>query len=491
MTDVGDNIFFINNDYTIQKVSRRLAQKIGIDDGGLLVGKICHKYFYNLDKPCNSCPVSRSIAFQTVVEGEIQPDAENESAGVRHAIATPVMDEHNQVRQVIVDCLGDTISLHRANNETAAIDKPDRKRVPQLPIEGGDRESPDTLCSVLVDRDLNIILYNQWHDGPGFGNGDNLVGHNLFSVAPFYNQQPVRSRIEGFVKDDNAEYTTFQTKTDIYSEQWLKHEIYKLIGQGRIEAYLILSQFNESADAANSTAIRADKITMLSQFASRISHDIKNPLSLISTSVEFLKADLAKVNTIDGVFKLVDYIDQVQDQVNRVITILDTVNALKVHSMETVSETDAADLLDRSVTITLLSKPYPQNDVKVNIAGPLPPIHVSEINMERALTELFKSLLKNAGENGRLDINLTYVGDLEDQFIFKIHTNAVQKTASNLDEMIDDFLTSAKKFDIANLGMVIAYATILNHAGVMDVLNLDTGELEILIKLPRVPNINA
>lgn len=487
---MADNIFFIDSDYAIQKVSRRLAQQIGIEHGGQLVGKRCFNYFYHLDQPCSGCPVSRSITFKTVVEEDIPVAGQNSHSDIRHAVATPVIDDYNDVRQVIVACLGVETLLHSNVSEAVGSANQERKAVAQLPIEHTEANAADVICAMLVDKELNIILSNQWQAAPGFGKGEASVGQNLFSAAPFYNQEPVRTKIKEFIAHDNEQQTVFQTKADIYSDHWLEHQIYNLLGQSRIEAWLIISKQSRDASSTNSTALLADKVAMLSRFASRISHDIKNPLALISTSVDFLKSDLANVNTLDGVHKLEEYIDQVQDQVNRVVDLLDTVNALKVHSMDTIAETDAAELLDRCVTIALLSKSFPGNEIEMNIAGPLPPIYAHEINLERALSELFKSLLKNGGEHGRLEINLAYVGDLDEQFIFKIHTNIVQQTALDLDELLNEFFTSGNRFNIENLGLIIAYATIINHSGEMRVLTLDTGELEVLIKLPRVAQGN-
>ena len=486
MTDAGDNIFFVDNDYAIQKISRKLSQKIGVSNGTDLVGRRCHDYFFQLEKPCDHCPVSRSITFQTVVEEDIQIDVNDSRRGSRHAVATPVMDHNNNVRQIIVDCLGSSLlSNSRAPElrELGSANKP----LPQLPMEDVDTESINTIGALLFDKDFNIILSNQWLEIAGFGWGENHIGRNLFSVAPFYNQAPVRKKIKDFMHSNTTGQILFHSKADIYSENWLEHHIYKLVGQSKIDAYLIISKINQSNVFMDSRALMAEKATMLSKFASRLSHDIKNPMALISTSMEFLKTDLAKVNTLDGIYGLVDYMDQVQDQVNRVIDILDTVNALKVHSMDTISESDAEELLDRSVTIALLGKTFPNSDIRMKVAGPLPPIHVAEINIERAFSELFKSLLNQAGENGLLDINLAYIGDLDETFVFKIHTNIVQKTVLNLDEMMHEFFSSGNRFNISNLGLAIAYATIINHSGEMHVLTLDSGELEILIKLPRTP----
>lgn len=480
------NIFFIDTDYVIRKVSRRLADKIGRQKSQSLIGQLCHSIFFDCKEPCNDCPVSRSIISKSVVEHNLIETTADGTSINRHVVVTPITDENEEVRQLIVDCLGEEVSIHLARPNDK---KPNADELNRLHTDQFDEKQND-VRAVLVDDDLNIILYNHGVEELLPPNVQSVIGHNLFTFLPYYNQYPIKDRIESFVLRESRTHLSFRTRTDPYSERWVEHRAVKLMGQGSVEAVLIISQPVDEITFDNQNGDQSDKIRLLSKFASRVSHDIKNPLTTITTNIDFLKNDMTKVNTIEGMFKLLEYVDKIQGQVKQVLKILETVNALKVHNMDSVSEIDASQFLSRAITIAMLNKPYPNNDIKVTIAEDLPSIYVCELNLERAFSELLKSLLLNSGENGILNIYLNYIAENQGQFIFKIRANNAVQSFLNLEKMLDDFFTSKKLFDVSNLGLIIAYATILNHNGSMDLLSLDAGRTEVLIKLPRVPRLN-
>lgn len=488
MVTTGEHLFFIDTRYIVKKLSRKLLEKMGDDSMQRVIGTPCHKVFFHRDSPCVDCPVSRSIAFKTVVEEDLKLENSNDTNHVRHAVATPVTDDNETVRNIIVDCLGDPPYLEALDISFST------DLSPQPHEDNGAPQSTEwpsfQTRAILIDRDFNIILYNDPIEEFIPKNIQNIIGHNLFSVLSYYNQYPIRHQIEDFVLKGHAETSTFRTKADFYSAQWAEHDLIKLGSTDRVDAILILSKAIQTAEEEECSQHRREKIQLLSRFASKISHEIKNPLSLISTNVEFLKNDMTQVKSVEGVFTLLDYVDKVADHVKQVIAILDTVNALKVHNMENVTETDPGQLLNRAVTITLLNRPFPENEIRTTIAEDLPSFYACELNLERAFSELFKSLLYSAGSDGKLKVYLSYLNEQGDAFMFKIRSNNSVQTFFDLEKMLNEFFTSKRKFDISNLGLIIAYATILNHDGSMEIVNVDAGQTEVLIKLPRVPRFN-
>ncbi len=478
----GENVFFIDTHYVVEKLSRKLIDKLGDHAKERIIGNSCFKVLFRSDSPCSNCPVSRSIAFKTVVEEDIKFGMPSGNGHVRHVVATPVTDENETVRHIIVDCLGDAFHI-----DVSDIRQPQkqlqRRQSASSPMESSS-QLPRTRA-ILVDRDLTVILYNEPVKEIFPHAIQNIVGHNLFSVLSYYNQYSIRHKIEEFVKSDQ-QTLCFSTKADFYSPQWAEHELVKLGHKSRLDAILILSRPATSAKEEESVEHRKEKIRFLSRFASKISHEIKNPLSLISTNVEFLKSDITNPNSDDNLFSLAEYIDKVHQQVKEVISILDTVNALKVHNMDSVVETEAEQFLNRAITITLLNRPYPNNEIRAFISDDLPSFYASELSLERAFSELFKSLLHSAGTEGKLKVYLNYLKE-RDLFMFKIRSNDSIQALVDLENMLNEFFTSKRKFDISNLGLIIAYATILNHDGHMEIVNVDAGQAEVLIKFPRVP----
>lgn len=366
--EFGRPIFFIDRDYTIEKTSKSLTLKAGAKETTSLAGYKCHRLFFKLDYPCRNCPVSRAMAFKTVVEEEIKLDPHAAFAFTRRATATPILDENGETRHLIIDCLGDDITIHyeKSSSHQAAF----------LP--------PDTL-------------------------------HN-----------------EDFTQ---AKMLKEQTKA-------------------------------------------------LSAFAGRMAHDINNSLALISTHADaILQNTQVQTEKLDA-NEISEYAAKIQQHVKHIVERLDVANSLKVHHWETIAESDFADLLKRVLTLTQLNQPCAHNDIQLKIADKLPPILTSEVYLERALTELLRSILANSEKDGIMNIHLDYFGN-GDYFILAIRCRQRRDIFDSLQSILQQFYTQKSSVDKVQLGLLIAYATIRVHGGSMHYRLLSDGEYHIAIQLPR------
>ncbi|MBN1478943.1 sensor histidine kinase [candidate division KSB1 bacterium] len=367
--ELGRPIFFIDRDYTIEKTSKNLTRKAGIHDEASLSGSKCHRLFFNFDSPCRNCPVSRAIAFKTAVEEEIKLDPQDAFSFTRHAIATPILDDNSEIQHLIIDCLGDDITIYSAEKHATQS--------------------------------------------------------TTYSIDEFENDELFQTRL-----------CREQTKA-------------------------------------------------LSAFASRMAHDIKNVLALISTNVDSIVQETqAQAAHLDS-NKIAEQAAKIQHHIENIVELVDVANSLKVHNWETIAESDLADMLSRVLTLTQLNQPYAHLDIQLEIADNLPRIITSEIYLERALNELLRSILSNSVENGIVNIHLDYVRD-GDYFIFVIRCRQDQNIFDDLRSMIQQFYTQKKSCDKTKIGLLIAYASILVHNGSMNYRLLEDGEFSIVFKLPRV-----
>ena len=224
-----------------------------------------------------------------------------------------------------------------------------------------------------------------------------------------------------------------------------------------------------------------------SRFASRMAHDIKNPLALISTNLDFIERDVRHVCDKNDVNGILDAVDKMKKKVQEIVEILDVANALKVHNWENLAECDLDKLLGRIITLSLLSKPNKNNDIKSRVAKNLPKILTSELYLERALTELLKALLARSGEQGVLYIRLDYRESPEDAFILRIQCTQ-QHAFQNFDAMLLQFFAQKIERTGPEISFMIAYATILAHKGSLAAIARDKNKVLYVVKLPRVLN---
>jgi nitrogen-specific signal transduction histidine kinase len=485
MAEDGENIFIIDPQFVIRKTSRGLRAKLGLEHDKQLVGHVCHHLFYNSDAPCEKCPVSRSIARQSLVAERV--------SGKSHlpcpVKATPVVDDQGRVASIIVDCLEDSMVLAGLNPKpfsTAALSvnaSPSREEnTAQFPVQ-------NLFRVVLIDNELNIILMSRTAQTLLRSSLKTGIGENLFAALPYYSQSAVREKIEQFIAEENEEKTSFNARADYYSEEWIEHTLVKLSMRGRSGAILIISNPPAHSAEQDKSRFHKEKLKMISQFSGKISHEIKNHLALISTNMEFLKNDMISVNSIDGMFKLFEYIDQVQEKISKLVGILETLDAIKPHRPNSITEINMGQLASRSVNMALMSKPFPENDITLTVGQELPFLYGVELNLERALIELLRSFLLNAGIRGALNVSCNFIHDKKGQFILKIRVNSAVASETDMDALLSDFISSKGQLDKSKIGLIAAYATILNHDGSMEIFKINAEETEVLIKLPRMTKL--
>lgn len=482
MVDVGENIFIIDPQFVIRKTSRRLRTKLGVECDKQLVGHVCHRFFYNSDTPCENCPVSRSIAYQTSVEEKL-PGSSYSKGPVK---ATPVIDNQGRVASIIVDCLEDSVVLPDFSRKPFSTAQPSASAPQDQPENMAHFPVQNLYRVVLIDIELNILLMSKTAQTLLRSSLNTGIGENLFAALPHYSQSVVREKIERFISEENEEKLSFNAHADYYSEEWIEHTLVKLSMRGRTGAILIISSPQALASEQEKSRFHKDKLKMISQFSGKISHEIKNHLSLISTNMEFLKNDMIGVTSIDGMFKLFDYIDQVQGKISQMVSILDALDAIKPHRPSSITEIDMGQLASRSVTMALLSKPFPENDISLAVGQELPLLYGVEVNLERALIELLRSLLTNAGDKGVLNISCNFIQDKKGQFIIKIRVNSAVVSEADMDALLNDFISPKDRLDKSKVGLITAYATILNHDGSLELFKINAEETEVLIKLPRM-----
>ncbi|RPI00970.1 MAG: PAS domain-containing sensor histidine kinase [Calditrichaeota bacterium] len=480
MVNIGENILILDPNFVIRKLSKRLNTKLGIVDDKLIVGQHCHQIIFKSSTPCENCPVFRSMAYHTPVEEELPVDA----MSTRRVSATPLFDDQGRATAVIVDCLGD-LKAHPVFN-AQHLDAESGNGRYTSPYVQTPKELADKLYRViLIDREFTILLMSKSVETLVGQSGIYGIGQNLFTVLPFYTQFAIREKIERFLYNEKEERLTFEERADYYAEEWVQYEITRLSTRGRTDALLIISRPIDRIKLERKQQTSRDVLRMMSHFSAKTAHEIKNPLSLLSTNLEFIKADMISVDSMDTTFKLMDYIDVMQIQIQKIVAILDTLNSLKLNKLSTIDEINPGQLLTRSISMALMSRTSTKHEIIDTIADDLPPLYGSDPNLERAFIELFKALLSYAGDQGKLYVSLTYVGENKDQFILKIRVQAVLENFGDLEKLLEAFFSPEHRLEAKSMGLVISYATVLNHNGIMEVLQSKEGETEVLIKLPR------
>lgn len=241
---------------------------------------------------------------------------------------------------------------------------------------------------------------------------------------------------------------------------------------------------------------RQEKAAALGVLVSGVAHELNNPLSNISTSVQLLLEDVTPADS-ELRRQWLAQIDSESERSRRIVRrLLDSVRQPKLH----VQTHDMAELINAS--LALIGRHLPRG-MTVQI-GAMPPLRLW-VDRER-IQQVFINLVKNAADAGadRVVINAQktiwrlsmpedsahVVGEIEDiskadgVLLVQIDDNGPGIAPEHLAQIFNPFFTTHSAGDGTGLGLYLAAEIISEHHGCIAAENLAGGGTRFSIWLP-------
>jgi len=202
-----------------------------------------------------------------------------------------------------------------------------------------------------------------------------------------------------------------------------------------------------------SEVIKNEKLSLVGELSSRLAHDIRNPLSIISTTLENLKlvyrTDEVQKKQFEkiqrAVFRITHQIDNVLDFVRQQPLVL---NKTKISDL-------IADALDSVFVPNTITLKLPKNDVELNCDS-------------RKLSVAFVNIILNGiqaiNDDGIIEIRLK---ERTDEIVIEFEDSGEGIPKENLDQIFDP-LFSTKQMG-TGLGLVSVKSIIESHGGKISV----------------------
>ncbi|MGK7346467.1 MAG: PAS domain S-box protein [Candidatus Nitrospinota bacterium M3_3B_026] len=222
---------------------------------------------------------------------------------------------------------------------------------------------------------------------------------------------------------------------------------------------------------AQTMLIRQEKLASMGALSAGVAHEIKNPLNIISTSVQLL---MMEEGIPDDVMKSYRTI---MDQVKRAVKITDNLRDFARERKPEVTDIDLGDFLEKTIALV----EYEMRTESIEITRIFDPETMAIKGDPDQLAQVFLNIIGNARESmnekrerfsydrlskmgwrGRLSIS-TRVMDGEVRIAFRDSGMGLSKEA--MEKVFDPFFTTKPEGKGTGLGMAIAYGIIENHGG--------------------------
>jgi len=225
---------------------------------------------------------------------------------------------------------------------------------------------------------------------------------------------------------------------------------------------------------AQNELINSEKLAALGRFSAGIAHEIRNPLTNISTlSQLLLKAKLDEKSR-----KHLKYINVNVDIANRVIK-----NLLSFASPDDLmlNKENISNILE--YVIFSLETRCSENQIIIhkNIGTNLPELYVDKTKLENALLNFSYNAIDAMKGGGSLTYRLYYNKDSND-IVIHINDTGIGIAKENLDKIFEPFFTTKKEG--IGLGLGLAYQTIKLHHGDITIKSEPGKGTDIKIVLP-------
>lgn len=227
---------------------------------------------------------------------------------------------------------------------------------------------------------------------------------------------------------------------------------------------------------------RADRLATLGELAAGAAHEIRNPLTSIRSSIQFLKKKLKLPSDIEIAEDLIAEVDRINEIIEGMLSFAKPQEPRK-------ENVNLKVMLNQSVQ--LVSNMALKNGVVVRLN-----YHTrnEEIVADFAqLKQVFLNVLMNAiqsmtSENGTVTIDVDEVSENHKYqngtsfFIIEVADNGKGIEPENIDKIFDPFFTT--KTEGTGLGLSISYGIVSRHGGEIELLSEVGKGTKVKIKLP-------
>ncbi len=231
-----------------------------------------------------------------------------------------------------------------------------------------------------------------------------------------------------------------------------------------------IDKMSADLEKLNREIITSERLSSIGSLASRLAHDLRNPLSVIKNSMEILKMRLNA---------------NMDEKVNHQLSMVGRAVSRMSHQIEDVLDfvNIAALKLQASSIITVIESAILNTDIPKTVKINMPKNSVTVMCDPFRLEVVFSNILKNASQavenKGEISIRIL---DKADNAVIEIEDSGPGISEDTIDKIFEPLFTT--KQTGTGLGLASCKSIIDKHGGALAVRNHPT---TFVVSIPKVP----
>ena len=259
------------------------------------------------------------------------------------------------------------------------------------------------------------------------------------------------------------------------------------------DANLLKLLFDHAAFAIENTALyeeqsarirkmyRADRLALLGELAAGAAHEIRNPLTTIRSTVQYLGKGMQDPDKLDMVNELMEEVDRINKIVQGLLSFA------KPSALE-VDKVDILQLLRQSLVLLSNTIARKQIDVAFDVHTPSTVVTADAAQLKQVFLNVLLNAVEAMEESERRQLTLRIEAgrplDYQSRYLLISITDSGKGIEpGDLESIFNPFYTT--KSEGTGLGLSISYSIVSRHGGEMEISSLPGRGATALIKLPQ------
>lgn len=221
-----------------------------------------------------------------------------------------------------------------------------------------------------------------------------------------------------------------------------------------------------------SDKVHDNKLQILGKLAASLTHEIKNPLSVLKLNLDYLK--MSQENFDEETIECIDASIEAADIINQLIH-----NTLEFSrkDKELFEEVELNSIIKKAENITRGIANKKNVSVNLNLDNNLPVIKVNETNILQVFVNIISNAIEASPPNTAIDVN-TF--SMNDQISAEVIDEGIGIDKDDHDRIFDEFYTN--KENGTGLGLHVCKSILEEHGASFDFTNNELKGTKFRIK---------
>lgn len=247
-------------------------------------------------------------------------------------------------------------------------------------------------------------------------------------------------------------------KKDLWLLNYMASSVAIALENARL--YTELSDFTKELEESQAQLVQAEKLAAMGRLAASIAHEINNPLQAIHNCLHLtLKKPLAEE-------KKTRYLGMAQEEVERLITIVQRMLEFYRPSREGMAPTDVHTIIENVLALSNKRLQHGKITIVKKLAPDLPTINAVSDQLKQVFLNLVINATEAMPQGGELCIETKLSGD-NDELSVAFTDTGVGLSEKEMANIFEPFFTT--KATGTGLGLSVSYGIIERHGGSIEV----------------------